>query len=278
MEAKYSGKKNSRSIKEGWKLNLNTIILERKQNIAYLILNRPEVYNAINEQMIAEFRQAIDALDRDESIRVVVITGAGKAFQAGADIAELSRMDPIQILRWNQGIVENFNALEEMRQPVIGAINGFALGGGLELALACTMRIASEKARMGLPEVKIGIIPGAGGTQRLPRLIGKGIAAEMILTGEMIDAQTAYRIGLVNKVVPHEELMRASEQLANKIIANGPIAVSLAKDAIEIGKDLPLNAAIQYAQKNCVTCFATEDMKEGTQAFIEKRSPQFRGK
>jgi enoyl-CoA hydratase/carnithine racemase len=145
-------------------LNLKTIILERKQTIAYLILNRPEVYNAINEQMIAEFKQAIDALDRDESIRVVVITGAGKAFQAGADIAELSRMNPMQILRWNQGIVENFNTLEKMRQPVIAAINGFALGGGLELALACTMRIASEKARMGLPEVKIGIIPGAGGT------------------------------------------------------------------------------------------------------------------
>lgn len=152
--------------------------------------------------MIAEFRQAIDALDRDESIRVVIITGAGKAFQAGADIAELSRMNPIQILRWNQGIVANFNGLEAMRQPVIAAINGFALGGGLELALACTMRIASEKAKMGLPEVKIGIIPGAGGTQRLPRLIGKGIAAEIILTGEMIDAQTAYRIGLVNRVVP----------------------------------------------------------------------------
>ena len=265
-------------MKERERVNFNTIILEKKENIAYLILNRPEVYNTISEQMIAEVRQAIDALDRDESIRVVIITGAGKAFQAGADIAELSRMNPIQILRWNQGIVANFNGLEAMRQPVIAAINGFALGGGLELALACTLRIASEKARMGLPEVKIGIIPGAGGTQRLPRLIGKGIAAEIILTGEMIDAQTAYRIGLVNRVVPHEELMKAAEELANKIIANGPIAVSLAKDAIEIGKDLPLNAAIQYAQKNCITCFATEDMKEGTQAFIEKRSPQFRGK
>ena len=174
--------------------------------------------------------------------------------------------------------MESFNALERMKQPVIAAINGFALGGGLELALACTIRIASEKARMGLPEVKIGIIPGAGGTQRLPRLVGKGIAAEIILTGEMIDAQTAFRIGLVNKVVPHEELMKASEDIAYKIRANSPIAISLAKDAIEIGKDLPLDAAIQYAQKNAITCFTTEDMKEGTRAFIEKRSPQFKGK
>ena len=259
-------------------MDLNTIILEKKEKIAHLILNRPEVHNAINEEMIAEMRQAIEAVNGDESVRVVILTGSGKAFQAGADIAELSRMNPLQILRWNQGLIENFNALEAMRQPVIAAINGYALGGGLELALACTMRIASEKAKMGLPEVKIGIIPGAGGTQRLPRLIGKGRAAEMILTGEMIDAQTAYRMGLVNKVVPHEELMKAAEELANKIIANGPIAVSLAKDAIEVGEDLPLDAAIQYAQKNCVTCFATEDMKEGTQAFIEKRSPRFRGR
>ncbi len=259
-------------------MNLNTIILEKKEKIAHLILNRPEVHNAINDQMIAEIRQAVEALHGDESVRVVIITGSGKAFQAGADIAELSRMDPIQILKWNQSIVENFNALEEMRQPVIAAINGFALGGGLELALACTLRIASEKARMGLPEVKIGIIPGAGGTQRLPRLIGKGIAAEIILTGEMIDAQTAYRIGLVNRVVPHEELMKAAEELANKIIANGPIAISLAKDAMHVGEGLPLHAAIQYAQKNCVTCFATEDMREGTRAFLEKRTAQFKGR
>jgi enoyl-CoA hydratase/carnithine racemase len=228
--------------------------------------------------MIGEFGQAIADLNKDEDIHVVIITGVGKAFQSGADIEELSRMNPIEILKWNQGIVENFDALEKMRQPVIAAMNGFALGGGLELALACTLRIASEKANMGFTEVKIGIIPGAGGTQRLPRLVGKGIAAEIILTGKMIDAQEAYRIGLVNKVVPHEDLMKASEEIASEIIANGPIAVSLAKNAIEVGKDLPLNAAIQYAQKNCVTCFATEDMKEGTRAFIEKRSPQFKGK
>lgn len=269
---------NNFSMKKEGKLDFRTIVMEKRKGVGFITLNRPEVYNAINGQMIAEFGQAIADLNKDEDIQVVIITGAGKAFQAGADIEELSRMNPIQVLKWNQGIVDNFNAIENMRQPVIAAINGFALGGGLELALACTLRVASEKARMGLPEVKVGIIPGAGGTQRLPRLVGKGIAAEIILTGEMIDAQEAYRIGLVNKVVPLEELIKDSEEIARKIMANAPIAISLAKDAIEVGKDLPLDAAIQYAQKNCVTLFATEDMKEGTRAFIEKRPPQFRGK
>ena len=259
-------------------MSFDTILLEKKERIAFITLNRPEVFNAINDKMISEFGEVVSDIHKDPTIRVVIITGAGKAFQAGADIGELSRMSPLQILDWNQRLVQNLNALESMRQPVIAAINGFALGGGLELALACTIRIASDKAKMGLPEVKIGIIPGAGGTQRLPRLVGKGMASEMVLTGEMIDAQTAFRIGLVNKVVPQEELMKASRDIADKITMNGPIAVSLAKDAIEVGESLPLDAAIQYAQKNCITCFSTEDMKEGTQAFIEKRPPQFQGK
>ena len=259
-------------------MSFDTILLEKKERIAFITLNRPEVFNAINDKMIFEFGEVVSDIHKDPSIRVVIITGGGKAFQAGADIGELSRMNPLQILNWNQRLVQNLNALESMRPPVIAAINGFALGGGLELALACTIRIASDKAKMGLPEVKIGIIPGAGGTQRLPRLVGKGMASEMILTGEMIDAQTAFRIGLVNKVVPQEELMKASREMADKITVNGPIAVSLAKDAIEVGGNLPLDAAIQYAQKNCITCFSTEDMKEGTQAFIEKRPPQFQGK
>jgi enoyl-CoA hydratase/carnithine racemase len=259
-------------------MSYETILLERKEGIGYLTLNRPKVFNAINEQMIREARKAIEELDRDLTIRTVIITGAGRAFQSGADIEELSRMTPLQILRWNQGVVENFDALEKMRPPVIAAINGYALGGGLELALACTIRVASEAARMGLPEVKIGILPGAGGTQRLPRLIGKGLAAEMILTGEMIDAKEAYRIGLVNRVVSAERLMATAEEIARKILSNAPVAVALAKDAIEVGKNLPLDGAIQYAQKNCVTCFSTEDMKEGTAAFLEKRDPQFKGR
>jgi len=259
-------------------MSYETILLERKEGIGYLTLNRPKVFNAINEQMIQEMRKAVEELDRDLTIRVVIITGAGRAFQSGADIEELSRMTPLEILRWNQGVVENFDALEKMRPPVIAAINGYALGGGLELALACTIRVASEAARMGFPEVKIGILPGAGGTQRLPRLIGKGLAAEMILTGEMIDAQEGYRIGLVNRVVPPGRLMTAAEEVARKILGNAPVAIALAKDAIEVGKNLPLDGAIQYAQKNCVTCFSTEDMKEGTAAFLQKRDPQFKGR
>jgi enoyl-CoA hydratase len=259
-------------------MSYETIILERKEGIGYLTINRPKVFNAINNQMIEEMKRAIEEFHHDKLVGVVIITGTGKAFQTGADIEELSQMSPLEILQWNQGVVENFDALEKMRQPVIAAINGYALGGGLELALACTIRIAAESAKMGLPEVKIGILPGAGGTQRLPRLIGKGLAAEMILTGEMIDAKEAYRIGLVNRVVPAEQLMATAEEIGRKILRNAPIAVALAKDAIEVGKNLPLDGAIQYAQKNCITCFSTEDMKEGTAAFLQKRDPQFKGR
>lgn len=259
-------------------MSYETIILDRKEGIGYLTINRPKVFNAINNQMIEEMKRAIEELHQDRLVGAVIITGTGKAFQTGADIEELSQMSPLEILQWNQGVVENFEALEKMRQPVIAAINGYALGGGLELALACTIRIAADSAKMGLPEVKIGILPGAGGTQRLPRLIGKGLAAEMILTGEMIDAQEAYRIGLVNRVVPAEQLMATAEEIGRKILRNAPVAVALAKDAIEVGKNLPLDGAIQYAQKNCITCFSTEDMKEGTAAFLEKRKPQFKGR
>lgn len=255
-----------------------TILVENREGIGYLTLNRPEVRNAFNQEMINEIIDVLRQIDKDEEIRVLIITGAGKAFQAGADIAELSVMRPMDLLRWNEGIVRINAALEKLRQPVIAAINGAAMGGGLELAISCTLRIIAESAKMALPEVKLGIIPGTGGTQRLPRLVGKTRAAELLLTGEPIDALEAYRIGLVNKVVPDDELVRAAEELARKIMANAPIAVELAKDALEIGKDLPLEHAVQYSQKNCVICFSTEDMKEGMTAFLEKRKPNFKGK
>jgi len=255
-----------------------TIHVEKTEGIGYLTLNRPEVRNAFNQEMIDEIREALRLIGKDEEIRVLIITGAGKAFQAGADIAELSAMKPMDLLRWNEGIVRINAALEKLRQPAIAAINGAAMGGGLELAISCTLRVIAESARMGVPEVTLGIIPGTGGTQRLPRLIGKGRAAELLLTGEPIDAQEAYRIGLVNKVVLDGEAVKAAEELARKIMANAPIAVEMAKDAIEIGKDLPLENAVQYSQKNCVTCFSTEDMKEGMNAFLEKRKANFKGK
>ena len=255
-----------------------TIRIEKKEGIGYLTLNRPEVRNAFNHEMIDEIRDALRLIDIDEEIRVLIITGAGKAFQAGADIAELSVMKPMDILRWNEGIVRINAALEKLRQPVIAAINGAAMGGGLELAISCTLRVIEESAKMAIPEVKLGIIPGTGGTQRLPRLIGKGRAAEILLTGEPIDAQEAYRIGLVNEVVPDGEAVNGAEEMALKIMANAPIAVEMAKDALEIGKDLPLEHAVQYSQKNCVACFSTEDMKEGMSAFLERRKADFKGK
>jgi enoyl-CoA hydratase len=255
-----------------------TILVETRDNLGYLTLNRPEVMNAINQEMIDEIRHALREIDRDESIRVLIVTGAGRAFQAGADIAELASMSPVKLLRWNEGIVRANAALEKLRQPVIAAINGAAMGGGLELALACTLRVAAASAKLALPEVKLGIIPGAGGTQRLPRLVGKGRAAQIILTGEVITAEEALRIGLVNHVAPDGQAVQVAEELAGRILANAPLAVEMAKDSMEIGLDLPLEQAVQYSQKNCVTCFSTQDMREGTAAFLEKRKPCFQGR
>jgi enoyl-CoA hydratase/carnithine racemase len=258
--------------------NYQTIRVEKKAGIGFLTLNRPEVRNAFSRDMIDELQQVLAGIDNDNEIRVLIITGAGQAFQAGADISELRSMQPMDILRWNEGIVRINAALEKLRQPVIAAINGAALGGGLELAISCTLRVAAASAVMGLPEVKLGIIPGTGGTQRLPRLIGKGRAAELLLTGKIIDAQEAFHIGLVNQVTEDEQLMQAAESLTAKILVNAPIAVEMTKDALEVGKDLPLEQAVQYSQKNCITCFSTQDMQEGMTAFLEKRNPRFTGK
>ncbi len=257
---------------------LETIFFEKKDRLGILTLNRPEVMNAFNEVMISELRYVQDKINRDEGIGVLIITGAGKAFQTGADIEELSKMTPMEILRWNEGLLRVNASIETLRQPVIAAINGITMGGGLELALACTLRVAAASAKFALPEVKLGIIPGTGGTQRLPRLIGKGRAAELILTGDIIEAEEALNIGLVNQVVSNEEVMKATEKLAGRILANAPVAVEMAKDSIERGLDLPLEQAVQYSQKNCVLCFSTEDMKEGTSAFLEKRKPDFKGR
>lgn len=255
----------------------NTIEFEKKAGVGYLSLNRPEVRNAISQKMIHEMLAILEKIERDDQLRVLILTGKGKAFMAGADIAELKQMKPMDILRWNDGIVRIADRIEKLRTPVIAAINGAAMGGGLELAIACTFRIMARSAKIGLPEVKLGIIPGAGGTQRLPRLIGSSQAAEMILTGDIVDADRALRLGIANRIVPDAEVIQAAETMAERIMANAPIAVELAKDALDVGRDLPLGQAIQYAQKNCVVCFSTADMQEGMSAFLEKRKPDFKG-
>jgi len=254
-----------------------TIEFEPREGIGYLRLNRPEVRNAINETMIAELLDIVQVIEKDNVLQVLIISGNGKAFMAGADIAELKKMAPMDILRWNEGIVRVASRLENLRQPVIAAINGAAMGGGLELAIACTFRIIAQSAKVGLPEVKLGIIPGAGGTQRLLRLIGISDAAEMILTGDIIDAEKALALGIVNQVAADNEVIQVAEKLARRIMANAPIAVEMAKNALDVGRDLPLEQAVQYAQKNCVVCFSTADMQEGMSAFLEKRKPNFKG-
>ena len=255
-----------------------TIIVEKKGHLGYLTLNRPEVRNAFNQEMIDEFNNALTEIEQDEDIRLLIITGAGKVFQAGADISQLQTMSPMALLRYNKRAVLQTMTLERLRQPVIAAINGAAMGGGLEIALACDFRVAVESAKFALPEVKLGLIPGAGGTVRLPRLIGKAKAVELLLTGDAIDAQEAKRIGLVDRIAHDGEVLQTAEEFAQRIISNAPIAVEMAKDAMEMGKNMPLEQAVEYAQKNCVTCFTTEDVKEGTTAFIEKRKPRFQGK
>ena len=255
------------------------IILEHEKGIATIYVNRPEKLNTLNKDTIQELHDTLKLVDKNPDIRVIIITGSGeKAFVAGADIAEFAHFsaeEGTQLAAKGQQIL--FDFVENMKTPVIAAINGFALGGGLELAMACHFRIASENAKMGLPETSLGLIPGYGGTQRLPQLIGKGRATEMILTAGMIDAETAKIYGLVNHVVPQSELFSAYMTIATRIMKNSPLAISKAIEAINAnfisgvnGFDVEINAFGE--------CFATEDFKEGTTAFLEKRKAEFKGK
>ena len=260
-------------------MSYDNILYAVKEQIATITFNRPKVLNALNRQTVEELGAALHAAREDNNVRVIILTGAGeKSFVAGADINELAQRTPVdgkEFSIFGQAILHQ---LETMGKPSIAAINGFALGGGCELALACTMRIASKNAKLGQPEVKLGIIPGYGGSQRLARLCGKGVAHELILTGEMIPADEALRIGLVNRVTELAELIPVAEAIAKKIIANAPLAVKYSMEAIERGMEMAQEDGLFLEATLFGLCCATEDMREGTRAFLEKRPAQFQGK
>jgi enoyl-CoA hydratase len=254
------------------------LLYEKRDGLAYVTINRPEKLNALNDATVKELHHVFTAIANDGDVGAVILTGAGeKAFVAGADINELATQTPVQGKERSQVGQRLLDLIENLGKPVIAAINGFALGGGCELAMACTVRLASDHAKLGQPEVKLGIIPGYGGTQRLPRLVGKGVAMEILLTGEMISAQDAYRIGLVNHVTSKEELLHKAEILARQIMANGPVAVRFCLEAVNRGLEMPLDEAMMTEATLFGLICATDDMREGTRAFVDKRKAHFQG-
>ena len=256
-----------------------TLVYEKRNGIGYVTINRPEKLNALNQRVMEELRICFENIQSDKEVSAVILSGAGeKSFVAGADVSELAVQDPVQGQKTSTLGQRTLDFIENLGKPVIAAVNGYALGGGCELAMACTLRIASENARFGQPEVKLGIIPGYAGTQRLPRLVGKGRAMELILTGEPISAQEAYRIGLVNQVVAAKDLIAAAEALARKIMTNGPLAVKFSMEAVNHGMEMTQQEG-QFLEATLFgLCCTTADMKEGTRAFLEKRPPAFVGK
>jgi enoyl-CoA hydratase len=256
----------------------DNLLLERDGATAIVTINRPKVLNALNSQTIDELRRAMLDLQRDDEVRAIVLTGAGeKSFVAGADINELAVQTPTGGRDHALTGQHVFDVIENLGKPVIAAINGFALGGGCELAMACTLRIAADSARLGQPEINLGLIPGYAGTQRLPRLVGKGKAMEMILTGAPIDAGEAQRIGLVHRVVPAAELMSEARKLAAQLAASAPIALRYIINAVNNGMEMPFAEACQYEATLFGLIASTDDMREGTKAFLEKRKPGFKG-
>jgi enoyl-CoA hydratase/carnithine racemase len=259
-------------------MTYENILLEKKNSIAYVTVNRPKVLNALNMATMEELRAAFTEIKSDALLRVAILTGAGeKAFVAGADIGELAKLDAVSGKEYTHRGQAVLDLIENLGKPVIACINGFALGGGCELAMACTMRLASDNAKLGQPEVKLGIIPGYGGTQRLPRLVGKGLAMQMVLAGETITAAEAHRIGLVNEVTLSAELIPRAEAIAGKIIANAPLAVQYAMEAVNKGMEMTLAEGLFLEAALFGVCCATSDQKEGTTAFLEKRPAAFKG-
>ena len=258
--------------------NLQNLLLERDAAVAVVTVNRPQVLNALNAPTLDELRRTVLALKHDEGVRAVIITGAGdKSFIAGADINELAQQTPVSGREHALRGQHVLDLIEHLGKPVIAAINGYALGGGCELAMACTLRVAAETARLGQPEINLGIIPGYGGTQRLARLVGRGRALEILLTGDQITAQEAWRLGLVNRVVPPAELMTEARRLAAALAAKPPVAARYIIDAVNTGLQLPLPEAQVFEATLFGLAASTDDMREGTRAFLEKRKPDFKG-
>ncbi len=260
-------------------MTYKNLLIEIRDAVAVVTINRPEKLNALNRETLLGLGDCFADLAADSSAGAVVLTGAGeKAFVAGADIADLAGLDALGAREWARLGQRVFSQIEAMTKPVIAAINGYALGGGLELAMACHLRIASENARLGLPELKLGIIPGNGGTQRLPRLVGKGRALEIMLTGEPVSAAEAHRIGLVNRVVAPAALLDAARALARQILGNGPLAIALCLQTVHEGLEMPLPAAFEWEASQSGLVTGTEDAREGLRAFLEKRAPRFSGR
>jgi enoyl-CoA hydratase len=259
-------------------MRYETLLLEQRNHVAYVTLNRPAALNALNTSLRRDLKQCFSDLQTDSDVRVIVITGAGRAFCAGADIKEWREPTSVVEDREERLQLNFWQAMSHCEAPIIAAINGYALGGGCELAMCCDLRIASDQAQLGLTEVTLGIIPGGGGTQRLPRLIGRGKALELILTGKRIDAHEALRLGLVEQVVPHDRLGAAIEDLVQTIISRAPLAVKYAKEAMVRGLELPLEAGLKVEAELYTLLRTTEDRMEGARAFKEKRPPQFKGR
>ncbi len=260
-------------------LTLANVLYEKKGAIAYVTVNRPKVLNALNTPTWKDLRTAFEDARDDAAVRGVILTGAGnKAFIAGADISELAHVAAFEAEQSSRFGQEVLDLIENLGKPVVAAVNGFALGGGCETAMACTIRLAVDTAKFGQPEVTLGLVPGGGGTQRLPRLVGKGRALQLILSGEMISAQEAFRIGLVNEVVPAADLITRAEAILNKIASNAPIAVKFALEAVNKGLETSQDEGLLLEASYFGLCAATEDKKEGTTAFLEKRAPQFQGR
>jgi enoyl-CoA hydratase/carnithine racemase len=259
-------------------LKLENVVYEKKGPIAYVTLNRPKVMNALNKATIYELRSAFEDARDDLAVRGVILTGGEKAFAAGADIAEIANNTAVeaeQASRRGQALTD---LIENLGKPVIAAVNGFALGGGCELAMSCAIRIAAESAKFGQPEVKLGVMPGYGGTQRLPRLVGRGRALKLILSGDIIDAAEAYRIGLVDELEPDGHVVERAETVLKKIIANAPLSVKYALEAVNKGLETSVAEGLLIEASLFAVCASTDDKKEGTSAFLEKRAPKFQGK